>query len=237
MQNQITVYLVEENAEHRHDLAFRLGAAGIETWTFTGPDSFLASIDGLTPRPILFAISAAASEGDLVARLRRRGNDWPVIALSHDSDIGLAIDLMKQGVIDFLLKPVNGGKLLAAIHSAGELLADRLAARELRSAAESRIKALTPREISICGALLSGQANKMIAHHLGISIRTVEAHRGNIMMKAGARNFAEVFMLLTRAGLQPAPLPKPAPVSIRLPPSTAAFRRESQATQAAQQAF
>lgn len=236
MQNQTTVYLVEENAGDRHDLAFRLGGAGIETWTFVGPSSFLASVGGLTPRPILYAIDAASSENDLVARLRHRGNDWPVIALSRDSDIVLAIDLMKQGVVDFLLKPVDGGKLVAAVHAAGELLVDQLAARELKDSAEVRIKALTPREISICGALLSGQANKMIAHHLDISIRTVEAHRGNIMMKAGARNFAEVFMLLTRAGLQPKPLSKTTPVLMRLPHIPPAFRHDGQATHAAQKA-
>ena len=212
MQSQITVYLIEEDAGDRRDLAFRLGAAGIETWTFTGASSFLASIGGLEPRPILFAISAAPSAGDLVTHLRRGGIDWPVVALSRDSDIVLAINLMKQGVLDFLLKPVDEEKLVTAIQSAHELLTDQLAASEVKHTAEMRVKALTPREISICSALLAGQANKVIAYNMGISIRTVEAHRSNIMMKAGTRNFAEVFMLLTRAGVEPTPLLKPSPI-------------------------
>jgi FixJ family two-component response regulator len=213
MADHTNIYLVEDDAGDRRELAFRLGAAGVETWTFVSAGSFLAAAAaGLQPQLILLAVGAAPGAHDLVNELRRREIDWPIIALSRDPDIALAINMMKQGVADFFLKPVHEVKLVAAIRSGTDRLMEQLAAREAGRTAKSRVKALTTRETSVCQALLAGQPNKVIAFNLGISIRTVEAHRSNIMMKLAARNFAEVFMLLTQAGIRPDPVTGPAPV-------------------------
>jgi two-component system, LuxR family, response regulator FixJ len=211
MTHQTTVYLVDDDAGDRHYLAFRLGAMGIEAWPFAGAESFLQNVDGLRPQLMLVAMEAAPHWGaDLIAQLKRRDIDWPIIALSRTRDIALAVETMKGGALDFLSKPVDEDKLVAAIRAGASLLDTRLEAHELRRSAEARVTALTAREISICKALLAGQQNKIVAHCLGISIRTVEAHRSNIMMKLGVRNIAEAFMLLTQAGLSPSPVPAPA---------------------------
>jgi len=211
MTHQTTIYLVDDDAGDRHYLAFRLGALGIEAWPFATPDSFLQNIDGLRPQLLLIAAEAAPHWGaNLIAQLQRREVDWPVIVLSRTRDITLAVNIMKMGVLDFLSKPVDEEKLVSAVRSGAELLETRLAAHQVRRAAEGRVMALTAREVSICKALLAGQQNKMIAHCLGISIRTVEAHRSNIMMKLGVRNIAEAFLLLSQAGLSPEPVPPPA---------------------------
>jgi FixJ family two-component response regulator len=133
-----------------------------------------------------------------------------------------------MGVLDFLSKPVDEEKLVTAIRSGSGLLDERLEARQVKRTAESRVSSLTAREVSICKALLAGQPNKVIAHNLSISIRTVEAHRSNIMMKLNVRSFAEVFLLLTQAGLRPDPVIAPPPAQRRLPLLTPMNRRDSE---------
>jgi FixJ family two-component response regulator len=227
MTHQTTVYLVDDDAGDRHYLAFRLGAMGIEAWPFASPDAFLANLDSLRPHLLLFAVEPAPHWGtELVAFLKRREIDWPMIALSRSRDIGLAVDTMKRGVLDFLPKPVDEDKLFSAVRAGAELLDERVQVRQARRAAEARVMSLTARELSICKALLAGQPNKVIAYNLGISIRTVEAHRSNIMMKLGVRSFAEVFLLVTQAGLSPDPVQVPASAQRRLPLLTPMLLRE-----------
>jgi FixJ family two-component response regulator len=238
MPNHTNIYLVEDDGGDRRELAFRLGAGGIETWTFVSASSFLtAAAAGLQPQLILLAVDAAPNARDMVGELRRREIDWPIIALSRDRDIALAIDMMKQGILDFFLKPVDEVKLVAAIRSGTDRLVDQLAAREAARTAKSRVKALTTRETSVCTALLAGQPNKVIAYNLGISIRTVEAHRSNIMMKLAARNFAEVFVLLTQAGLRPAPLSTPVTTRQQLTGIPSVFAHPASNVQAVEQAL
>lgn len=225
MTHQTTVYLVDDDAGDRHYLAFRLGAMGVEAWPFSSAESFLQSLDGLRPQLLLVGLEAPPHGGsELIQALQRRELDWPVIALSRSRDVGLAVRTMKMGAIDFLSKPVDEEQLFAAVRSGAELLSSRVEARQARRAAEARVTALTAREVSICKALLAGQPNKIIAHNLGISIRTVEAHRSNVMMKLSARNIAEVFMLLNQAGLSPEQVTPPA--QRRLPLLTPLLRRE-----------
>lgn len=225
MTHQTTVYLVDDDAGDRHYLAFRLGALGIEAWPFASADSFLQNLEGLRPQLLLVGVEAAPHCGsELIRHLQRRELDWPVIALSRSRDVALAVQTMKLGAVDFLSKPVDEEQLVTAVRGGAELLSSRVEASQVRRQAEARASALTAREVSICKALLAGQPNKVIAHHLGISIRTVEAHRSNIMMKLSARNIAEVFMLLNRAGLAPEQVPPPA--QRRLPLLTPMLRRE-----------
>lgn len=225
MTHQTTVYLVDDDAGDRHYLAFRLGALGIEAWPFAGPESFLQNLDGLRPQLLLVGVEAAPHGGtELIRHLQRRRLEWPVIALSRSRDVALAVQSMKMGAVDFLCKPVEEEQLVTAVRAGAELLSSRVEAQQVRQEAEARVTALTAREVSICRALLAGQPNKVIAHHLGISIRTVEAHRSNIMMKLSARNIAEVFLLLNQAGLAPEQVPPPA--QRRLPLLTPLGRRD-----------
>ena len=232
MTHQTTVYLVDDDAGDRHYLAFRLGALGFEAWPFSCVESFTGALDNLKPQLVLFGIEGTPHWGaDLVAHMRRRDIDWPMIAMSRTREIGLAVDTMKLGVLDFLPKPVDEEKLAVTLRTGAELLANRLAVRQLRRAAEARVMALTAREISICKALLSGQPNKIVAHNLGISIRTVEAHRSNIMMKLNVRSIAEVFLLLSQAGLAPIasePLSLEPPAQRRLPLLTPLGHRDDE---------
>lgn len=196
-----TVYLIDGDALDRRDLAFRLGSMGIEAWPFSAADTFLLKARDLQPKLVLLDLDSAAARGaELIGALKRAGNDWPIIAMSRGMDVPSAVDSMKLGFIDLLMKPVDEAQLLSAIRIGSTLLARRLQAGAIRAAAEAKVTTLTSRELSVCKGLAAGDPNKVVAYNLGISVRTVEAHRSHIMMKLSVRSVAEVCGLLAQAG-------------------------------------
>ena len=200
MSHQRTVYLIDDDPGDRHSLAFQLGNFGIEAWPFAGGADFLASLPHLRPECIVLSMEVPQQSGlQLMGELLRRGVDWPVIAVSAAPELRIAVEAMKLGAIEFLAKPVDVEALLAALGEASLVLEHSVLASEKRRSAEDRVACLTPRERDISLALVRGQANKMTAHQLGISVRTVEAHRANIMMKLGVRSLAELVLLITEA--------------------------------------
>jgi two-component system response regulator FixJ len=114
---------------------------------------------------------------------------------------------MKLGARDYLQKPLAQDRLSAALAAAWPALERSMRDAEVRSTAQSRIARLTPREADIALALLGGQGNKGVAHDLGISVRTVEMHRANVMTKLGVKSLAEAAVLATQAGLLAPPPP------------------------------
>lgn len=218
MSHQRTVYLVDDDAGDRLYLAFRLGAAGYEAWPFSTAEAFLKSVGGLKPETVLLSADLQSTGGaQLVGELIQRGLDWPVVAMSGRADVETAVEVMKLGALDFLTKPLDEKKLLSSLAHAALALETRVSAAETRRLAQARVGGLTAREIDISLALLSGRPNKVVAHQLGISVRTVEAHRANIMGKLGVRSVAEVYMLLTQAGLTTMAVPEPAAVRRAVP--------------------
>lgn len=221
MSHQSTVYLVDDDAGDRHHIAFRLGAAGYEAWPFASAQAFLDAAARLKPEIILLSADLQPTGGvRLIGDLLDRDLDWPVVAMSKCGDVETAVEVMKLGALDFLCKPLDEDKLRTSLGHAAMALETRVSAAETRRLAQARVGGLTAREIDISLALLSGRPNKVVAHQLGISVRTVEAHRANIMLKLGVRSVAEVYMLLTQAGLTTtrsvAPAPTPLPTSPRL---------------------
>jgi two-component system response regulator FixJ len=205
---------------------------GIEAWPFSSAESFLSSVRTLQPKVVLLDLETAPARGaDLIETLQQAGNNWPMIALTRSSDIPSAVRAMKLGFVDLLIKPIDEVQLSASISTGLELLGSRVRASEIRRAAEERMTTLSSREISICGGLLAGNPNKVVAYNLGISVRTVEAHRSHIMMKLNVRSIAEVCVLMTQAGLTPSPPPPSSrPAVSRIQPSfSPGFRGGSEA--------
>jgi two-component system response regulator FixJ len=128
-----------------------------------------------------------------------------VIALSARPEVALAVEAMKLGAQDYLEKPVGAPGLSAALIGAWSALERSIEAAETRRAAQERVSRLTPREVDIALALLSGRPNKGVAHDFGISVRTVEMHRAHIMAKLGVRSLAEAAVIATQAGLLVSP--------------------------------
>jgi FixJ family two-component response regulator len=139
---------------------------------------------------------------EMLARLAATGDPVPTIIISGQADIGMAVEAMRAGAVDFIEKPIMPEVLLAAAdralrHAASP--ADRSAAR---TAAAMRLAALTRRERDVMALVVAGLANKQVADRLGINRRTVEAHRATIMRKMGARSLSDLvrFEIAARAG-------------------------------------
>jgi two-component system response regulator FixJ len=123
--------------------------------------------------------------------MRERGFVAPVVVITAHADIPLAVQALKKGAVDFLEKPIDDKTLLSSLRQALTQNDDEKT-RERDKAVTSRLETLTDRENEILAGLLKGSPNKIIAYELGISPRTVEVHRANIMHKMEARSFAEL---------------------------------------------
>lgn len=206
MSHRRTVYVVEREVASRRMLNAHLLQIGAEPWPFAGGDELLGMLDHLAPACILLDMDIEEPGGlDVLAQLMRRQPGWPVVALSGRGEVGLAVDAMKLGALDFLEKPAPAARLAAALAPAWIALERSMEAGEARRIAQERLARLTARELDIAVALFSGRSNKAVAHDLGISVRTVEMHRAHTMAKLGVRSLAEAAVLATQAGLSITP--------------------------------
>jgi two-component system response regulator FixJ len=206
MSHKRTVYLVDPDIESRRSTTGHLAAAGAEVWAFQTSGEFLEILDHLAPACILLDMDVEQPSGLEVLQLIAAGpSAWPVIALSGNTEVTVAVDAMKLGAHDYLQKPVCGAALSVALTRAWSALEHLIDASETRDAAQERVSRLTPREIDIALALLSGRANKSVAYALDISVRTVEMHRAHMMAKLGVRSLAEATVIATQAGLLVSP--------------------------------
>ena len=136
----------------------------------------------------------------LQEELRRRNFRMPVIVVTGHGDVPLAVRAMKAGAVDFIEKPYSDEQLLRGVTTALSRLEGARQQEAIAAAAEARIGAITPRERDVLRLLVDGRPNKVIAHELGISPRTVEIHRANVMEKLGCRSLAEAVRLAISAG-------------------------------------
>lgn len=196
-----SVHLVDEDAAARRDLVRSLTALEVEAWPFPGPAPFVAMLSHLPPAPVLFGIrmDAPAAGLALLDALAARGLDWPAVAMSAESDMKTAVEAMKRGAIDFLELPVTPERLEEALAAAADLFERSTRERDARRAAEERLATLSPRELEVAKALVGGMGNKVVAHHLGLSVRTVEMHRSKLLKKLEVRTLAEAAVLLAQA--------------------------------------
>lgn len=195
------VHVIDDDKAMRDSLAFLLDAAGLTARTYESAAGFLNQLDEAPPGVVVTDVRMPGMSGlDLVRQLKVREPALPIIMITGHGDVPLAVEAMKAGVVDFLEKPFDEQSLLAAIRSA---LSDRSKA-ETDEAERERVRLaldeLTPREREVLEGVVEGKFNKVIAHDLSISPRTVEVYRANVMSKTGARSLSELvrMVLLTR---------------------------------------
>jgi two-component system response regulator FixJ len=138
---------------------------------------------------------------ELVRRLKQDGTSCPVILITGHGDVALAVEAMKAGAVDFIEKPFDDEALLGAIRAALDAKPPVEGEASGRKEAEERLAELSPRERDVLQGLVAGKINKVIAHDLNISPRTVEVYRANLMAKAGARSMSELMRIALAAGL------------------------------------
>jgi len=189
MSDAKTVCIVDDDADVRDSLAMLLQRSGYQTLSFDSARAFLqAGLKG-SKHCVLADIRMPEMDGlALQLELKRTQPEVPVLIMTGHGDIPMAVQAMKAGAIDFLEKPFEKPALLAAL--------ERAFAVQSRDAAdkfsEHKRQELTERERAVFNLLVEGLQNKVIAHKLGISARTVEVHRRRVMEKTGARNLAEL---------------------------------------------
>ena len=203
--NSHFVYVVDDDRDVRRSLSFMLGASDIRSYPFASGVDFLEAMPDLEPGCILLDLRMPQMDGfHVMTELGRRGIDWPVIVMTGHGEVPVAVRAMKLGAIDFIEKPFSEEALLACFGNAFSLLGERQAAGRRRKLALERVSQLTARETEVLEGLLAGESNKQLATRLGISLRTVEMHRGNMMERLEVASLAEALTLALEAGLSPA---------------------------------
>ncbi|MBN9422835.1 MAG: DNA-binding response regulator [Candidatus Accumulibacter sp. 66-26] len=182
-----TIYIVEDDASVRDALGLLLGLRGYRTAIFADAESFLQAWRADWHGCLLLDIRMPGMDGlTLQRRLLDLGCRLPAIVMSGHGDVGSARDAFKSQAVDFLEKPLDHGRLLAAIEEAGQRLTatQREQAHDARrDAFAERLAALTPREREVMEMVVAGRHNREIAEALGISARTVEVHKARMMQK------------------------------------------------------
>jgi two-component system response regulator FixJ len=208
MQDSFVVHIVDDDEAVRQSLAFLLSTSGTPVRVYESATAFLQALPSLQPGCLITDVRMPDMTGiELLQRLRSRSVDLPVIVITGHGDVPLAVEAMKSGAIDFIEKPFADDAILKAVQAA----ALRLAHGERRSgedvAIAARIASLSERERQVLDGLIAGAANKTIALDLGISPRTVEVYRANVMSKMQAKSLSELIRMtlsLGPAGLDPA---------------------------------
>lgn len=196
------VYIVDNDPSVRSSLRFLLSQAGYRTLAFEDGEAFLAAAAQLDAGCVLLDVRMDGIDGLTVQQeLRRRGFLFPVVVITGHGEVSLAVTAMKYGAIDFLSKPLAREDLLGVVKLASARLDNDQAIEVHTEAALVRLNILTPREMDVMRGLSRGLPNKTIAHDLGISPRTVEVHRANIMHKLAVRSFPEALRIAYAAGL------------------------------------
>ena len=194
------VYIVDDDDAVRDSLDLLLAAAGFETLTFDSAEAFLAAPHKATGGCLLSDIRMPGASGlDLMATLQARGAACPVVLITGHGDVPLAVEAMKRGAHDFIEKPFDDGRLIGAVASA--LARETRKPERLDPVAAERLASLSRRERQVMEALVGGASNKEIARDYGISPRTVEVYRANVMSKMRAGSLAELVQMALRAGV------------------------------------
>lgn len=195
------VYIVDDDAAVARSLKILLLSAGIISTAYESAADFLAAIGGLRPGCLLLDVWMPGMTGlELQDWLKAIGFSMPIVVMTEQGDTQTAVKAMKAGAVDFIEKPFDDESLLATLDEAWAK-AGELARSDESAEALDRVSSLTPREREVLDAMVEGRLNKTIAFDLGISVRTVEAHRARLFERLGVNGLAEAVRLAVLAKL------------------------------------
>jgi len=200
-----TVHVVEDDEALADALLFLLQSRGLTVERFDSAEAFLERVAGNPAWPgepacVLLDVRMTRMSGiQLFDRMRRDRPDLPapVVFLTGHGDIRMAVDAIQRGAFDFFEKPFNDNRLADRLIEALAESAQRLHSAQGAASVEARVARLSARERDVMTLVLAGKLNKVIAHELNISVRTVEVHRASIFAKMGVRSAVELARLLS----------------------------------------
>jgi len=196
------VYVIDDDSEIRRSMHLLLSTCGITSWPFASASDFLDNLASLKPAPILLDVRMPAIDGiQLMNMLLERNIGWPIIVMTAHGEIPLAVQAMKLGAIEFLEKPFGFEALEMSLQSAFAKISAINEANAVRDNARRLFELLSARETDVVKLLMQGLPNKVAAHLLSLSVRTIEMHRANALAKLNVKSLAEVVRLAGDAGL------------------------------------
>jgi two-component system, LuxR family, response regulator FixJ len=200
-----TVHVVDDDVAVRNSLRLLLKSVGLPTETHASASEFLESYRPTQPGCVVLDVRMAAMSGlELQRQLQSQGAAIPVIFLSGHGDVPMAVDAIQHGAFDFLQKPFREQDLIERIQQALATDAQHRAALRQHERLRERLASLTPRERQVLDLMTRGKPNKVMAHELGVSQRTVEIHRARVMEKSGAGSLAELVRMVLDLHERPA---------------------------------
>jgi FixJ family two-component response regulator len=204
MSAEARVYLVDDDDSVRSAIAFLLTAEEIPVTAIADPTRAHEVIDSSARGCLLLDVRMPGMDGlELHQSLIQQGVDLPALFISGHGDIPLAVRAVNAGAMDFIEKPFDDEVLLARIRDAFAEDARRKRGRGEFEAVRRRLARLTPRERDVLDGIVDGLLNKQIADELGISVRTVELHRGRVLEKIGAANAADLVRMVLPLSTKP----------------------------------
>jgi two-component system response regulator FixJ len=196
------IHLVDDDEAVRRSVSFMLRTSGYVVKTYASGAELLAAAKDIAPGCIFLDVRMPGMDGLQVQHaLKESGVFLPVIVMTGHGDIGVAVQAMKAGAVDFIEKPFEKAVLESALEEGFARLRNDAHSQERTDEAVARLKVLTPRELEVLQGLVKGHPNKTIGYDLGISPRTVEIHRANLMMKLEVSSLSEALRIAFAARL------------------------------------
>ena len=191
------VFVVDDEEAVGDSIAMLLRTVGLTARVYRDPRAFLGDYRPEQPGCLLLDVRMPQMSGlELQQELIRHNVTLPVVFITGHGDVPMAVEAMRAGALDFIQKPFNDDELIRRVQKALEEDARERELLQRREEIERRWKELTPREREIAGRIADGQANKVVAAELGISVRTAELHRARILQKMGVRSLAQLVRML-----------------------------------------
>jgi FixJ family two-component response regulator len=191
-----TVYVVDDDEAVRDSLQWLLEGKDYRVRCFDSAESFLSRYDPREVACLIVDIRMGGMSGmELQDRLIERRSPLPIVVITGHGDVPMAVDSMKKGAMDFIQKPFNDEALVTLVERMLDHARGAFAQHQQSASRDALLSKLTGREAQVLERIVAGRLNKQIADDLGISIKTVEAHRANIMEKLNANTVADLLKI------------------------------------------
>ncbi|MGA8391840.1 MAG: response regulator transcription factor [Burkholderiaceae bacterium] len=191
-----TVYVVDDDEAVRDSLQWLLEGKDYRVRCFESAESFLSRYDAREIACLIVDIRMGGMTGlELQDRLIERRSPLPIVFITGHGDVPMAVTTMKKGAMDFIQKPFNEESLATLVERMLAHARDAFSEHQQSASRDALISKLTGREAQVLERIVAGRLNKQIADDLGISIKTVEAHRANIMEKLNANTVADLLKI------------------------------------------
>jgi FixJ family two-component response regulator len=201
---KITIYVVDDDEAVRDSLQWLLEGKGYRVRCFDSSETFLTRYDPREVACLFVDIRMNGMSGlELQDKLIERKSPLPIVFITAHGDVPMAVETMKKGALDFIQKPFDENKLFALVEKMQERAQAAFVSHQKANTREILLGKLTNREAQVLERIVAGRLNKQIADDLNISIKTVEAHRANIMEKLGANTVADLLKMALGADAQP----------------------------------